>query len=571
MNLERFFFPFSPPGPNLVNCLRFWTDQQPTEIAFYAAGDNDHDDQLTYANLDRRARAIAANLTAQGMRGERAMLLYPPGLDFVEGFFACMYAGVVAVPAYPPFRTRYLSRIEDIAKDCQAKLALTVNDVAVRTEAVLNEAPTLRNATWLSTDQVADELADAWQQQQLQSDDLAVLQYTSGSTGAPKGVMLAHANLMHNVSLIIHAFEASRSGVGMTWLPTYHDMGLVGGVLMPLFFGRPNVLMSPLAFLQNPRRWLQKITEYKVTISGGPNFAYDLCNDKLADEDLEGLDLSSWEVAFNGAEPIRPSTLKAFTERFSAVGFRPETFYPCYGMAETTLIVTGGEKTRRPIIRSFDGKALDEGRVVPAADEQRGARHLVGCGHVLPEQEVLIVDSVSSERLLTQRVGEICVKSPSVARGYWNNPDETAKAFHRQIPGEKGHFLRTGDLGFIDQAELFVTGRLKDLIIVRGVNRYPHDIERTVEATEPHLRAGVTAAFSVQHGGQECLVVHLPGLAIDQFDLLDFDLGPTLAGQRQRLTSFQVNLSQQIAGRASCQHIIDRPLVAIVERPVNIV
>ena len=506
MDLDRFLAPYSPPTTNLVDCLRYWQEQKPSNVAFYFA-DVDDEIRLTYEELDCRARAIAAELARSGIKGERVLLLYPPGLDFVAGLFGCMYAGAVAVPAYPPRRNRYMSRIEAISEDSQAKAALTIREVADRVQG-MGDAPTLRQATWISTDRIPDKLAADWQPPSLKHDSLALLQYTSGSTGTPKGVMLTHANVMHNVSLITSSFEPSQTSAGMSWLPTYHDMGLVGGILAPLFYGRPSVLMSPLAFVQQPVRWLRGITRHRVTISGGPNFAYDLCTDKISDDELEGLDLSSWQVAFNGAEPIRPSTLAAFTERFAPVGFRPETFFPCYGMAESTLIVTGSVKQDLPIVRWFDGTALDEHRVVAAMENETGARQLVGCGRVLADEEVLIVDPESLKRLPDHQVGEIWVKSASVGLGYWNKPEITQETFQAKLPGGNGQsYLRTGDLGFMDEAELFVTGRLKDLIIVRGVNRYPQDIEMTVERTDSRLQAGAAASFSVDLNGRECLIV----------------------------------------------------------------
>jgi len=508
VNLERFLSPYSPPTSNLVDCLHYWTEQQPDEMAFYFSDGEGDDQRITYAALDRRCRAIAATLMERGMAGQRVLLLYPPGLDFVQGFFGCLYAGAVAVPAYPPRRNRYMARIEAIASDSDARAALTVADVADRVEGLLDDSPNLKNLAWIATDTIPESRCQDWRPCTHAAESLAVLQYTSGSTGTPKGVMLSHQNMIHNVCLITHSFEPSRTGVGLTWLPTYHDMGLVGGVLKPLFYGRPNVLMSPMAFLQKPVRWLQGITRYGVSISGGPNFAYDLCTDKISDSELEGLDLSSWDVAFNGAEPIRAATLQAFSNRFAQIGFRPETFFACYGMAETTLIVTGSHKRDQPVIRSFDGKALDEHRVVAAALEESGARQIVGCGHVLPDGNVAIVDPESLKRLPDHQVGEIWINSPSVAQGYWRKTEATRDTFRAHIAGEADRtYLRTGDLGFLDGGELFVTGRLKDLIIVRGVNRYPQDIEMTVERTDPRLQAGAAAAFSVDLNGRECLII----------------------------------------------------------------
>ena len=285
---------------------------------------------------------------------------------------------------------------------------------------------------WLATDLIPAEEAEAWQMPQIRSRDIAFLQYTSGSTGAPKGVMLSHANIMHNCALITTAFEAGRDAVGASWLPTYHDMGLVGGVLNPIFCGRPSLLMSPMLFLQKPIRWLRTISKYGVTISGGPNFAYDLCTNKITDDQLQDIDLSRWSLAFNGAEPVRRETLDRFCRRFAPYGFRRQTFYPCYGMAETTLIVTGGARRKNPVIRCFDGTALDEGRVVPAAPDGDRGRFAVGCGRVLQDEEVVIVQPDTATRASEGRVGEIWIRSGSVGQGYWNKPEATEATFRGQ-------------------------------------------------------------------------------------------------------------------------------------------
>ncbi len=508
MNLDHLLAPYSPPRSNLVDCLLYWTEQRPDAVAFYLTDGEEGEWQWTYEELDRRARAIAVRLQQRKLTGERVLLLYQPGLDFVSGFFGCLYAGVTAVPAYPPRRNRNASRIQAISDDAQARAALTTADVLNRIEGTLTDVPNLRRLDWLASDETDLQLADQWRHPGFRSDALAVLQYTSGSTGTPKGVMLSHANIMHNVALICYSFEPSRKCVGMTWLPTYHDMGLVGGVLKPMFYGRPNVLMSPMAFLQKPVRWLRTITRYGVTISGGPNFAYDLCAQRITDRELKGLDLSTWDVAFNGAEPIRAATLDAFCERFAPVGFRREAFFPCYGMAETTLIVTGSVKSESPRVDTFDGPQLDDHRVIPCAAGAEGARQLVSCGRVLPDEEVWIVDPDTHQSLDAGQVGEIWVSSPSVGQGYWRQPAATEETFRAFLADrEAGPCLRTGDLGFLHEGELFVTGRLKDLIIVRGVNRYPQDIELTVERTSDRLQPGAVAAFAVELEGRERLII----------------------------------------------------------------
>jgi acyl-CoA synthetase (AMP-forming)/AMP-acid ligase II len=376
VNLDRFFAPYNPPNTNLVEQLRYWAEAQPDQIAFYFLNDGEDDViRVTFDQLDRQARAIAATLAAEGISGERVLLLYPPGLDFIAGFFGCLYAGATAVPAFPPRRNRNTTRIQSISDDAEAKAALTVSETLDRTLTFLDEAPHLKSLHWIATDQIELSAADDWRTPAIGDDTLAVLQYTSGSTGTPKGVMLAHRNLMHNVKIITYSFEPSREGGGVTWLPTYHDMGLVGGVLNPVFIGRPIAHMSPMSFLTKPIRWLRAITKYRATISGGPNFAYELCNEKITDEECEGLDLRTWDMAFNGAEPIRPETLTKFTERFAPYGFQPEAFYPCYGMAETTLIVTGPSSRRSTRRRSASTRRSKcRPTIRPAARSSAAAR-----------------------------------------------------------------------------------------------------------------------------------------------------------------------------------------------------
>ena len=509
LDVDRLLAPYRPPTTNLVDCVQYWTEHTPDSIAYYYLKDGEQEEvRLTYRQLDCRARSIAAHLLQNGMQGERALLLFPPGLEFVETFFACQYAGVTAVPVYPIRRNRNTARIQAIADNAQAKFALSTSDVIERTSDFLEETPYLKALSWIATDQIGDDLESQWQRPDLKSSDLAVLQYTSGSTGRPKGVMLSHSNIMHNLTLISRGFEMTRTTIGMSWLPAYHDMGLVGGILNPMYTGCPDVLLSPMAFLQKPVRWLRAVTRYGVTISGGPNFAYDLCTRKVTEEELEGLDLSSWELAYNGAEPIRASTLDEFSERFAAVGFRPESFYPCYGMAETTLIITGSDRSKLPAMQTVDIDSLHDHRVVPVAPHDRNAHVLVGCGRILPDEEVVIVDTQTNKQLPFGRVGEIWVSSPSVGQGYWNDSEVTEQTFRAKLSdGEGGPYLRTGDLGFIKEDQLYVTGRLKDLIIIRGVNRYPQDVELTVERSNQRLQPGAVGAFAVDIEGRERLVV----------------------------------------------------------------
>ncbi len=504
------YLPGSFFGPsNLVDLLRHRASHQAHDRAFtYLVDGEAEENQLSYEGLDRQARAVAARLQAMDLVGERALLLYPAGLDFIAAFFGCLYAGVVAVPAYPPRRNRSMSRIQAIADDAQAKIALTTFPVWERVQSVVDQNPDLQKIAWLCTDQLPAGVEDQWQVPDVHGDTLAFLQYTSGSTGTPKGVILTHTNLMHNSASISYAFEHTRSGSGVFWLPSYHDMGLIGGILQPLYIGQANVLLSPMSFLQKPYRWLQAISRYRCTISGGPNFAYDLCVRKITPEQRETLDLSRWCLAFNGAEPVRAETIDQFTKMFEPCGFRREAFYPCYGMAEATLIVSGGFKAALPVVRTFEAEALESNQVVDALADEEGVRELVGSGGHLLDQRIVVAHPENMTTVPPDQVGEIWVSGPSVAQGYWNRPEESERTFraYLQDTGE-GPFLRTGDLGFMQDGELFITGRLKDLIIIRGLNHYPQDIELTVGKCHPRLRPGNGAALAIDIDGTERLVV----------------------------------------------------------------
>ena len=518
MDLQAFFGNQTPPQDHYVSILQHWAQFRPNETAFTFTDIESIEQSLTYAQLWDEVKALAGYLQhrCRIRGGDRVLLLYPPGLDFVVGFFACHAAGAIAVPAFPPRRNRKASRIRSIVVDSDTRWALTTKVVAEQLsgESDSSDSGTGQNrhedlvgVGLLGTDDPACRNANRWRMPRISQDSLGVLQYTSGSTGSPKGVMLTQGNLIANSKLILQAFEPTGDIQGMTWLPTYHDMGLVGGVLMPMFMGRANTMMSPMTFLQRPARWLQGISKYNVTISGGPNFAFQLCVDKIAEEELEGVDLSKWQIAFNGAEPIRASTIDAFCDRFEKYGFRRSTFLPCYGMAETTLLVTGGPSETRPVLQTFHGPDLDEKIVTAVDSDESAARRLIGCGRVLKGETVLIVDPESRDVLPDSKVGEIWVQSPSVGRGYYQRKEATEQSFHACTSKGDGPFLRTGDLGFLHDGQLYVSGRLKDMIIVRGVNRYPQDIEETVEQASDVVQAGSVAAFAMEHDGREQLVI----------------------------------------------------------------
>src|SRR5215217_896440 len=468
---------------------------------------------LSAVELERQARRIAAALQARGAVGQRVLLLYPPGLDYLAGFFGCLYAGAVAVPAYPPDPTRLertLPRLRAIIQDAEATVVLTTSGILGLADFVFEQAPDFRALQWLSTDDLPAGGEDAWREPELGPDTLAFLQYTSGSTGTPKGVMLSHANLLHNLGLISGAFQVRRDSVGIIWLPPYHDMGLIGGILQPLFGGFTVTLMSPLSFLQRPMRWLEAVSRFRGTVSGGPNFAFELCARRASPEEVKALDLSSWEVAFCGAEPIRAATLERFAEVFAPAGFRREAFYPCYGLAEGTLIVTGEEKGRVPRVHLLDDAALSKGTAVRVAPEAAGVRAHVSCGATLAEQRLLIVDPETKVPRAPGQVGEIWVSGGSVAQGYWRKPEQSKETFQaRPVGAEEGPaYLRTGDLGLLlDEGQLVVTGRRKDLIILRGRNLYPQDVEAVVERAHRRVRPGGVAAFGVETPDGEVLAV----------------------------------------------------------------
>lgn len=503
-NLNNSSVPFS----TLVDILRYRAQTQPDQIAYtFLLDGEDQSVSLTYQALDKKARAIATQLKERGVPGSRALLLYPPSLEFVAAFFGCLYAGFVAVPAYPPRRNQKMSRLQAIFTDAGAVVALTTASELARIEAQLAEDQILSTLPWLATDNVNNDFASAWQEPSINSNTLAFLQYTSGSTGTPKGVMITHENILHNSKLIYQFYEHTTESKGVIWLPPYHDMGLIGGIIQFVYGGFPVTLMAPVAFLQKPFRWLQAISKYRATTSGAPDFAYDLASHQITSEQLATLDLSCWDVAFTGAEPIRPQTLERFAETFAPCGFRREAFYPCYGMAETTLIVTGGLKSQPPIIRHIEAASLEQNQVVNTTITE-GAKAIVGCGQTHPEQQLLIVDPESLIACPDRQVGEVWVSGTSVAEGYWNRPELTKQTFQAHLAQDSTRpFLRTGDLGYLENGELFITGRLKDLIIIMGRNHYPQDIEFTVEKSHPALRPAGGAAFVVEIDNLEKLVI----------------------------------------------------------------
>ena len=478
----------------LVQSLQRRAAQTPDQVALrFLAESAEQNVVLSYRDLDRRARTIAAALQANAALGDRAVLLFPSGPDYVAAFFGCLYAGVIAVPAYPPESTRrhHQERLLSIISDAEPRLLLTIASLGDGLAQIENAPPVL------SVDTLDAQIADRWVAPDLHADDIAFLQYTSGSTALPKGVQVSHGNLVANEVLIRRGFgiDLNPNDVIVSWLPLYHDMGLIGGLLQPIFSGVPCVLMSPAYFLGRPLRWLEAISEYGGTISGGPDFAYRLCTERVSESALERLDLSQWRVAYSGSEPIRLDTLERFAEKFAACGFTPDNFFASYGLAEATLFVAGGSRGRGIPAMRMDEQALAANRAEPG----QGAA-IMSCGTSQPEHAVLIVDPQTLAELPDNSVGELWATGPSIAHGYWRNPEATAKTF---VQHAGRTWLRTGDLGFMRFGEVYITGRLKDLLIVRGHNLYPQDIEQTIEREVEVVRKGRVAAFAVNDQGLE--------------------------------------------------------------------
>lgn len=494
---------------SLVELLRMRAEEQADQTAFSFLLDGDEQEaRLSYAGLDRQARAIAVRLLQAVDPDDRALLLYPPGLEFVAAFFGCQYARVLAVPTYPPQPGQTLERVRVAVEEARPRVVLTVAATRPYFEQRCKEIPALAEIPWIDTDDLAGDLADSWRPARVGPDTLAFLQFTSGSTGSPKGVMVSHGNLLHNQLLILAGMQLPRDWYGVSWLPLYHDMGLCGQLMIALYTGRHTTFLSPVDFLKRPVRWLRAISRQPgFTMSGAPNFAYEMCVRRVTPEQAEELDLSRWKVAYNGAEVVRADTLDRFSEAFAASGFRREYLYPTYGMAEATLIISGGDPAAAPLVRSVDAGDLARGRVRRAPTGSDGAKQLVASGHPLVDTRVAIVDPDTRLPCAEGGIGEVWLANRSVAHGYWEKEAETAETFQARLPDGEGPFLRTGDLGFLDDGELWITGRLKDLIIVLGRNHYPEDVESTVQACHASLRPGCGAAFGVEIDGEERVVV----------------------------------------------------------------
>jgi len=468
--------------------------------------------QITYGELLDRVVSFSARLQRVAAPGDRAILLYPPGIDYIVAFYSCLWAGLAAVPAYPVKNNQHRDRLSAVISDCSASIILThAADLAKLQETRSSSFPSLGEHQIISEAICPEPGRSTLRLLQAVPTELAFLQYTSGSTGDPKGVMVTHANLIHNLGEIRDKFGSTRETVMVSWLPPYHDMGLISAILEPLFVGFHAVLMSPFSFIQRPMRWLTAISEYKATLSGGPNFAFDLVAN-ARDPVPETLSLETLRIMYSGAEPIQVATLKRFCESFSAAGFVPEMLYPCYGLAEGTLFSSGGDAASAPVLLNTTSKQVMRWNVATMPETSASLpdhRIRVGCGRTLAQQEIRIVDPESLRELEDGEEGEIWVSGPSIAKGYWQREAQTCEVFDAYTESGAGPFLRTGDLGFLVDEELFVTGRIKDTIIVRGKKYHPQDIERAVEAAVAEVRPSCTVAFNLGDQGEIAVVAEI--------------------------------------------------------------
>ncbi|MFD5010776.1 fatty acyl-AMP ligase [Streptomyces chartreusis] len=500
--------PHQPDPRTLTDAVRAGVERHPDRAAFvylHEDGLGMRPEELSYAELDRRARVVAARLrqASKGDPSRPVLLLYPPTLDFVTAFLGCFYAGRTAIPApLPDEPGERLARVSGILRDAKVGAVLTLPQYRQAISAWL-AASGEQDVACLSTGADEDDGTDPdlWTPPQVRGTDVAFLQYSSGSTSEPKGVMVTHTNLAANQEAIRSAMKTPQGVVAGSWLPLYHDMGLIGMTLQPLWVGGTSVQMSPISFIKQPGRWLRMIHDYRVEGTASPNFGYELCVRRVSEEQSAGLDLSSLRVALNGAEPVRADTLRAFVRRFAGNGLRAEAVLPCYGLAENTLLVSGNDPESPHLELAVDAQALEQDELRPARTD-RPSRTLVSCGRPT-DTEVLIVDPMTLRVLPGGQVGEIWLRGPSVAAGYWNRSELTADTFRAVTADGRAGCLRTGDLGALHDEELYVTGRIKEMLIQHGRNLYPQDIEQDVQESGDAFRRGGGAVFSVTDEASE--------------------------------------------------------------------
>ena len=494
---------------SLVEVVRFYADRIGNELAYmYLVDGEDQEAPLTFSELDRQARAFAATLQQHTKPGDRALLLYPSGLEFIVAFFGCLYAGVVAVPTIVPHLKRATPRFRAMLSDADAVVACTQMELFDKLKQLFDEYPEFHDLKWVVNEKLEAGVEAQWQEVENKADDLAFFQYTSGSTSTPKGVMITHFNLIETVRDLQRGSAFDDKSAVASWLPIFHDLGLIFGLLMPVYLGRTSYFMAPIAFLERPYRWLKAISKYKATHSAAPNFAYDLCVQKVTNEEKETLDLGGLKIIGNAAEPVRFETMQMFSDAFKSCGFDFNLFAPAYGLAEATVKVSGRLYGQKISYCLLDSDALAKHKLVFLSEEGPKSYVSVGCGWSSINADIRIVNAQTKELCAKDEVGEIWVSSTSVAQGYWKRPEETEKTFQAYVASSnEGPFMRTGDLGFIYNDQIHITGRIKDMVIIQGRNFYPQDIELTMEKCHDALRPSFGAAFAVEANQVDHLVV----------------------------------------------------------------
>jgi acyl-CoA synthetase (AMP-forming)/AMP-acid ligase II len=474
---------------------------------------------LTFAALDHRARCVSEFLVRRVATGGAVLLAFPAGLEFLPAFLGCLYARVLGAPVAASVRTSDRDRIEKIAADCNAVIGLTVRELSSRfskLDSVSGNRLNRETLEWVNVEDIIEgnasfstvlERRSSSSASRSSSNEVAYIQYTSGSTNIPRGVEVTPGGLLHNLNCIVDALTIGPEDVCVTWLPHFHDMGLVGTLLAPLFVGASAIVLSPFDFVRAPIKWLQAFTDFRGTFTASPNFGYALCASRARTMERTGLDLTTWRAAANGSEPVRADTVRRFIDAFSPAGFAPSAMAPCYGLAEATLVVSMSQPSKPVSIVGFDRMLLSRG-IVQESDAA-AAVTLVGCGPPVLGTDIAIIDPVTRLRQASDAVGEIWVRSESVARGYHNQDSALFDCFHARIGDEEGLFLRTGDLGFIHNSELYVTGRIRDIVIVRGRNIHSEDIELVAQGAHPELRANRGVAFGVDGDDEEGVVILL--------------------------------------------------------------
>lgn len=505
---------------HLANVLAHHAHHRPKKIAVTLLGDDNAEvGSLTYAQLLDQSFIVSRLIVDSTNEGDRVLLVFPNNLEFIVGFFACQLAGVVPVPIVPNWGKRLRQTAFGIIRDCQPSMTLTnVTNVEQLSQTFREEADLAQIPVRGIMVDLENRDGQSNRDQNTRQSSLAFLQYTSGSTSAPKGVVVGQSQLFANLSMMTDAFHSTSHCIYVGWAPLHHDMGLIANLLQPIRLGARVILMKPSMFAAKPWLWLQAVSFYKASVSGGPNYAYDLCAERRDNILQRGdIDLSSWRIAFNSAEPVRADTISKFGDAFEGTGFRLDATYPCYGMAEATLLISGTDGPRKPLIMRISRSGMKSGKLIPANRTRHDDQEIVACGSALKKERIAIVDTETMQIANDGQIGEVFVGGPHVAVGYWNNPEETSKIFHNDIVGEKCRFLRTGDLGVLQNGELFLTGRTKDLIILRGRNIYPHDVEWIVENSVEGLRKNANALFQAE-SGQLVLVMEVERTARSTFD-----------------------------------------------------